>query len=75
MSDAIAVLAAVRDAVVILSAIAIAVMVVLVGRVFLRLTRRVEDMQGFISNAVTGVLNPIKGVLLFVSRSRRARDR
>ena len=51
--------------------IIITAMVVMVGRVFLRLTRRVEDMQGFISNAVTGVLNPIKGVLLFVSRKRR----
>ena len=70
MSDAIAVIGAVRDLVLIAAFIIITAMVVMVGRVFLRLTRRVEDMQGFISNAVTTVFNPIKGVLLLISRGR-----
>ena len=68
MSEAIAVL---RDLVIIVSAITVAAMVVMVGRVFLRLTQKVEYMQGFVSNAITTVLNPIKGMLLVLSRKRR----
>lgn len=69
MLEAIAV---VRDLVIILSATIITVVVVIVGRVFLRLTRKAEEMQAFVSNTVTGVLNPIRGVLLFISRRRGA---
>lgn len=72
MRDVFDVIAALRDVVVIFTSLTVAVVVVMVGRVFLRLTRRVEDMQGFISNVVTGVLNPVKGVLLLISRRRRA---
>ena len=71
MSDALQVIAVVRDLVIILTAITIAVMVVIVGRVFLRLTRTVDTMTGFITNAVTTILNPIKGVLIAISRRSR----
>ena len=74
MRDAFEVIAVVRDVVIIMSAITIAVMVVTVGRVFLRLTRTVDAMHGFITNAVTTVLNPIKGVLLVIGRGKGARD-
>ena len=60
-----------RDLVIILSAIIVTSVVVMVGRVFLRLTRKAEEMQAFVSNAVTGVVNPIKGALLAISRRRR----
>ena len=68
MLEAIAV---VRDLVIILSAIIMTAVVVLVGRVFLRLTRKAEEMQAFVGNVVTGVFNPIKGALLLLSRRRR----
>ena len=71
MRDAFEVIAAVRDLVIILTAITIAVVVVIVGRVFLRLTRTVNAMNGFITNTVTTLLNPIKGLLLVISRNRK----
>lgn len=61
----------VRDVVVILAAIIISTVVVMVGRVFLRLTRKAEEMQAFVSNAWTGLVNPFKGVLLAIARRRR----
>lgn len=61
-----------RDLVIILSATIITIVVVIVGRVFLRLTRKAEEMQAFVGNVATSVLNPIKGVLLFISRRRGA---
>ena len=70
MREVFEVIAVVRDVVVILSAIIIAAMVVIVGRVFLRLTRTVGAMTGFVTNTVTTLLNPIKGVLLAISRTK-----
>ena len=71
MSPVIEAIQVVRDVVVILAAIIISTVVVMVGRVFLRLTRKAEEMQTFVTNAVNVVLNPVKGVLLLVSRRRR----
>ena len=71
MSPVIEAIQVVRDVVVILAAIIITSVVVMVGRVFLRLTRKAEEMQTFVTNAVNVVLNPVKGVLLLVSRRRR----
>ena len=70
MREVFEVVAVVRDVVVILSAIIVAAMVVIVGRVFLRLTRTVGAMTGFVTNTVTTLLNPIKGVLLAISRTK-----
>lgn len=61
----------VRDVVIILSLVIITVMVVLMGRVVLALARRAEDLQVIIVDMVTGVMNPLKGVLHALARKGR----
>jgi len=62
-----------RDLVIILSAIIVTSVVVMVGRVFLRLTRKAEEMQAFVTNTANVVLNPVRGLLLAFGRGRRKR--
>lgn len=69
MLEAIAV---VRDLVIICSAVTVAVAMVLVARVVLRLSRRLDDVRGAVVGAATIVLNPIRGVRLILSRRRGA---
>ena len=68
MNEAIQVI---RDVVIILSLVIITVMVVLMGRVVLALARRAEDLQAIIVDMVTGVMNPLKGVLHTLARKGR----
>ena len=62
-------IAVIRDIVIILSAIIITYVVVVVGGAVLDLTRKTENLRSFVVTAVTGVLNPIKGLLLTLSRA------
>ena len=61
----------VRDIVIILSAIIITVVVVIVGRMLLELSQKADDLRLFVENLVTGVVNPIRGMLLAISRRHR----
>ena len=60
----------IRDIVIILSAIIVAVVAVLVGRAILTLTRKAEGLRSFVEITVTSVINPLQGILRRLGRIR-----
>ena len=69
------VIAAIRDLVIILSAVIVTVVAVLVGRAILRLTQKAESLSAFVVSAVTSVTNPLQGILRAIGRNRPSAQR
>ena len=61
----------VRDVVFIVSVIIITTMVVMMGRVFLNLARKTEDLRSFAVDLVDGVLDPLRNLLFIVGHRRK----
>lgn len=61
----------IRDVVIILAGFIITAVVVIVGRAVLDLARKAEVLRVQAVDLVSGVVNPIKGVLLAIGGRRR----